>query len=151
MLQYLSCTICTVSSTVKGKECLGKHSTFWQALPDIEKTSHNMLMCNVAFTLIINSNQSICSTLDWVLKSQADFDWVLCKHHWEFQIHKRIIQMLTCPWLAIFHLSKCSASKSGRVMELAIRQHYIDNPIWFRHWAPYRIFAHEFYIHLSTL
>ena len=111
MLQYLSCTIRAVLSTVKGKECLGKRSTFWRALPDIEKTSHictclnthsmmrmlgivcslilNMLMCHVSFALIININQSACSTLDWALISQSDFGQVLYKHHWDFPKHNR--------------------------------------------------------------
>ena len=46
MLQYLSCTVWAVLSTVKGKECLGKHSTFWQALPGAyisENSTHYFL------------------------------------------------------------------------------------------------------------
>ena len=41
---------------------------------------------NVAFSLFSNINQSACSTLDWVLNNQSDFNWVLRMHHWEFSI-----------------------------------------------------------------
>ena len=86
-------------------------STFWRALPDIEKTSHictclnthstmrmlgivcslilNMLMCHVPFALVININQSACSTLDWVLNNQSYLDQVLYKHHLDFPKHNR--------------------------------------------------------------
>ena len=43
----------------------------------------------VAFSSFSKINQSACSTLDWVLKSQSDFDGVLDKHHWEFPIHEK--------------------------------------------------------------
>ena len=36
-----------------------------------------MLMFKVAFSLFNDINQSACSTLDQVLNSQLDFDWVL--------------------------------------------------------------------------
>ena len=86
-------------------------STFWRALSNIEKTSHictclnthstmrmlgivcslilNMLMCHVAFALVININQSACSTLDWVMNNQSYHDQVLYKHHLDFPKHNR--------------------------------------------------------------
>ena len=57
-----------------------------------------MLMFNVAFSSFSNINQSACSALDGVLKSQSDFDWELYKRHREFSIRKKIIPMSTCPY-----------------------------------------------------
>ena len=56
-----------------------------------------MIMFKVTFSLFSNINRSACSTLDWVLNSHSDFDWVLYKHHLEIQINKKIIPILTCP------------------------------------------------------
>ena len=50
-------------------------------------------MLKVAFSLLLNINQSACSALDWVLNNQSEFYWMLYKHHWEFPIHKKIITM----------------------------------------------------------
>ena len=36
-----------------------------------------MSMFKVAFSLISYKDVSACSTLDWVLNSQPDFDWVI--------------------------------------------------------------------------
>ena len=36
--------------------------------------------------IFFNTNQSACSTLDWVLNSQSEFDYVLVKHQWDFAI-----------------------------------------------------------------
>ena len=43
-----------------------------------------MFICKVDFTLFSNINQSACSTHDWVMNSQSDFDWVEYKYHWGF-------------------------------------------------------------------
>ena len=71
-----------------------------------------MLTFKVVFSLLYNINQSACSTLDWVLNSQSEFDWVLYKHHWEFPIHKKIIPMLTCPIYNIIPLMYSSPDHS---------------------------------------
>ena len=69
-------------------------------------------MFKVAISIFSNISQSVCSTLDWVLNSQSDltkeyyvkktpwFDWVLHTCCCEFPIQKKIIQILTCPYLA---------------------------------------------------
>ena len=43
-------------------------------------------------------NQYACSTLDWVMNSQSEFDWVAYKHMiGNSQKSERIIPMLICP------------------------------------------------------
>ena len=53
-----------------------------------------------AYIFIQSFDQSGCSTLDWVLVNQSNFDWVLYTHNWEFQIQKKIIPMLACLFVA---------------------------------------------------
>ena len=49
------------------------------------------------FPISTTCNHFAVGTLDWVFKSQSEFDLVLYKHHWEFPIHEKIIPMLTWP------------------------------------------------------
>ena len=63
-------------------------------------------MLKVAFTLSSNINQSVYCTLDWVLSSQSDSEWVLYQHHWKFPVHEKIILMLRCLiWTKLFKIS----------------------------------------------
>ena len=45
-----------------------------------------MFKFKVAFSLFPCINHSACRTFDWMLKSQSDVDWVLCKHQLEFPV-----------------------------------------------------------------
>ena len=54
-----------------------------------------ILMYIVAFTWLSDISQSASCSLDWVLNSQSDFDWVAYKHHWEIPIRKKTIQIWT--------------------------------------------------------
>ena len=62
-----------------------------------------VFMFKVALSLFANINQSACSTLDSVMY----------KDHREFQLHKKIIPMLTCPmeqnpsWVSVFNDVHC--------------------------------------------
>ena len=38
---------------------------------------------------------NIQSTLDWLLNSPSDFDWLFYKCHWKFLIHEKIIPIFT--------------------------------------------------------
>ena len=54
-----------------------------------------MLMFKVAFLLISNINQSACSILDWVLKSQSGLIERFLDHK-ETPINKKTIPIYTC-------------------------------------------------------
>ena len=56
-------------------------------IPITRKYCYRLFLCKVVFSLS-NNNQPISmrSTLDWVLDSQSEFDWVAYKHHREFPI-----------------------------------------------------------------
>ena len=56
--------------------------------------------------IIFQINQWPCSTLDRVLNSQSDYDWVLYKHYWEFPFQKKLIPMLTCSFCCRHDLAK---------------------------------------------
>ena len=40
------------------------------------------LLCKYGFFLLSNITQSAYSTLDCVMNSQSEFDWVACRPHW---------------------------------------------------------------------
>ena len=67
------------------------------------------------FSNIIQGIQLAYSTLDCVLNSQSDFDWVLYKHDWEFPIHEEKIPMLTFPIVvaAIFETDLGGLGENG--------------------------------------
>ena len=53
-------------------------------------------MPKATFKLFPRINHSACSSLDRVMGSQSEFDWVAYKHYWEFPINKKIIPRLIC-------------------------------------------------------
>ena len=78
--------------------CIAKPKTT-SLIKSSARTSDKCSKFKVVFSWFSIINQSAYSTLDWVLNSQSDYDWVLYKNRCKFPLHMKIIPMLKCPMI----------------------------------------------------